>query len=416
MMMMRVISLLMILDDFKGNERPRTRRFESQVKPGLNKPLMIIALLNAFTEGISGGDTRAIEAVKGVKDVEKLIVTSCLGRRLCEDLGLSAEYLITSVEDEIDLWRLPLIYICRILRGLAILCRTIDAARLIIFSSSDFLPDVIPAFLLRKRNPTAKWLGSIYHLIPPPSRRTGTSIAANILSYVAQQLSLRILRNADKIQTESKALKVELVERYRFASEKIAVIPSGIDTNKIKMVSVPDIKSYDACFVARLHASKGVFDLPRVWKEVCNKRTDAKLAIGGRGSGELLNTLQGKVREQGLEKNVKILGSLTEHEKYSLLKSSQVYVLPSYEEGVPITFLEAMYCKLPIVTYYLPSYNELRELIVGVPVGDTQAMSQSLLELLESASLRAKYVVAGYEYARKLNWENVSEAIFRELR
>jgi glycosyltransferase involved in cell wall biosynthesis len=377
--------------------------------------LKLVAFLNSYTEGISGGDVRFIEIAKRFarKNVEIWVVTSKLGKEVCEEHGLKVKYVLTTFEDKIN--NVIYTYLRRIICAIFLKLEIENNA--ILWSTSDFLPDVLPAFLFKRRNSRIIWIASIYHLIPDPFKRPGHLKLSNVLSYVGQQVSLLMIRRrADLIQTETLFLKNKLIKEYKIPPERIIAIQSGINTKVIDEASPNNKKKiYDACFLARLHPSKGIFDLIKAWKYVCEHKKDAKLAIAGSGSIEIFNELKSIVKSLGLESNVSILGFLSEEDKYKLLSSSKLYVLPSYEEGIPITFYEAMYCGLPVVTYYLPTYGEIRSYIVSVPLGDVKKLAEEIIRLLGDEDSARKLAEKGREFAEERTWDKVAECIISQL-
>ncbi|RJS88770.1 glycosyltransferase [Candidatus Bathyarchaeota archaeon] len=66
----------------------------------------------------------------------------------------------------------------------------------------------------------------------------------------------------------------------------------------------------------------------------------------GRNLSFILDKLKKEIKERNIEKNIVFLGSILGPRKYVLLKSSKVFVFPSYSENWPISVMEAMYCGL----------------------------------------------------------------------
>jgi glycosyltransferase involved in cell wall biosynthesis len=239
---------------------------------------------------------------------------------------------------------------------------------------------------------------------------------SNLFSFIAQRESLLLMaKNADIIQTETNFVKDELVSQYGFSPDKIFVCQSGINPKIIDAFSWNGIKIYDACFLARLHKSKGIFDLIDTWQHVCESKKDARLAIAGNGSAEIVNELKTRIKILHLEKNVFYLGFLSEERKYWLYRASKLYVLPSYEEGIPITFYEAMYCCLPVVTYYLPTYSDIKNYVLSVPLGDVAALGDAILRILNDAELLRTFGEKGRGFAEERTWDKVAEALLSNV-
>lgn len=371
----------------------------------------LIAFLNAYTEGISGGDLRFIEIAKRISS-DKVVITSLLGRKLCEKRGLHAVYILTAREGRFR--KVLLTYLKRTIRALPLPIKLRESY--ILWSTSDFFPDILPALIYKLRNRKAKWLVSVYHIIPHPLKRPGGFNIFNILSFVGQRLSLFLIAKwADMVQTENNFVRNELMRRYKMPSNKIIVYSSGINTESIDGTAPDESKVYDACFLGRLHKSKGIFDLVEAWKYVCQFKKEAQLAIIGTGSIEVLNELRYKIRRLRLEGNIRFLGFLSEEEKYQVLKRSRLYVLPSYEEGIPITFYEAMYCGLPVVTYYLPTYEDIKDYIVAVPLGDVRKLAEAIIKVLSDENLAFELSNRGKGFAKEHTWDKVADCIISRI-
>ena len=76
----------------------------------------LIAFLNAFSKGISGGDVFFIELAKRMNEYDKVIVTSLLGKQACQSRQVNANYLLTTKEKEFR--NVIYTYLIRIIKSL----------------------------------------------------------------------------------------------------------------------------------------------------------------------------------------------------------------------------------------------------------------------------------------------------------
>lgn len=109
-----------------------------------------------------------------------------------------------------------------------------------------------------------------------------------------------------------------------------------------------DENKIDFLFLGEVGKRKGTFELIEAIKNIkkdLNK--DINFYIGGNGNIDKLNS---KIKEYGLEEFVHYVGWISGEKKIELLKKSHVYVLPSHNEGLPISILEAMSYKMPIIS------------------------------------------------------------------
>ena len=110
----------------------------------------------------------------------------------------------------------------------------------------------------------------------------------------------------DLIFVLNKGIVKQLV-KLGFPENKIYVTGAGINFENINSIKNGRESLYDACFLGRLHPSKGIFDLVELWKLVVSKRGKGRLAIIYAGSKDLELALMKKIKEEKLEANILML-------------------------------------------------------------------------------------------------------------
>jgi len=368
----------------------------------------IFFFMNSYSEGMSGGDLHFIEVARRLEGYEKVVITSLLGREACLNRELDAGFVITTREKRFA--NVYLIYSRRVLKALFKRLR-IDKGD-ILYSTSDSLPDVLPSAFLRWLNEDTQWVSCVFHLIPSYHERPGPKVR-NALAYFAQKASLALIKRwSDRVLVDNSSLREFLIKKG-FSQQKLFVTSMGIDKVMIDSVPQPLEKEYDACFLARLHVSKGVFDLVKIWRFVADRKGDARLAIIGDGQPKTIENLKCELQKNNLMDNVSILGFLSTEEALKTMKSSRVFVFPSHEEGWGIAICEAMACGLPVIAYDLPVYSEIfPNGLIQVQKGDHHAFGERILELLSDDDKYQRLSREAEQTAHAYQWSNVAE---REL-
>jgi glycosyltransferase involved in cell wall biosynthesis len=359
----------------------------------------LIAFMNAYSQGKSGGDMVFIEIAKRSKEYDKIIVTSLLGKKLCQESGLRGKYLITTRELEFRnvIWT----YLGRTIKALFLKLKPKDKD--ILLGTSDFLPDVLPLFWLKLRNKKNKWIQHIFHLIPS-SRK---------IPSLAQKVSLFLIRHlADLVVVDNSLLKKDLTE-LGFESQKIIVNYPGIDHAFLKSIKTKKEKIYDGVFMAQLRPSKGIFDLIKIWKLVCKKLPEAKLGIIGKGEKEIMEKIKADVENASLKKNIDLLGFLEDDKAFAKIKASKVFVFPSHEEGFGIAPFEAQALGLPVVAWNLPVFDEIfKGGMVKVEIGDIERFADKVIKLLIDRGTYRQLSKEAIINATQYDWHQVAR---REL-
>jgi colanic acid/amylovoran biosynthesis glycosyltransferase len=109
--------------------------------------------------------------------------------------------------------------------------------------------------------------------------------------------------------------------------------------------------------VARLSYEKGLSFLIEAVQLMKQRGSDIRLVLAGDGPDR--GALEALVRELGVEDRVKFLGFQTDTQVREVLTASDVFVLPSYVEGVPVSAMEAMAVGVPVVATNVGGTSEL---------------------------------------------------------
>jgi len=270
----------------------------------------------------------------------------------------------------------------------------------VIVASNHFLIDVIPALYLQSKLRSGK-LVAYYHGLPVKE----SSLWWRLARTLNDMLSVALLRKYfDTIFAINQTVKDFLISQ-KVDAKKIVITNNGIDPIVLREGYQKPI--FEACFVGRLVTSKGVADLVEIWKDVSAKIPGAKLAIVG--DGPEMGWIAKRIEKEGLEEHIALFGYL-EDERFDVMHSSKLFLLPSYAESWPIVIIEAMGCGLPVVAYDLPELRTVWEdEITYVPKGDRDSFKQSVLSLLENPRLRSKFAENGLKLSKRYLWRFIAE-------
>lgn len=150
-------------------------------------------------------------------------------------------------------------------------------------------------------------------------------------------------------------------------------------------------KQFTLLFLGLIGFNKGIYDLLDVIDTHQEEfRGDFILKVGGNGEVEKLQEL---IAKKGISDIVNYEGWVSGDKKADLLNGADVYVLPSYKEGLPISILEAMSYSLPVISTRVGGIPEI--IINGkngflINPGDKEALYESIIKLKNSEELRIK--------------------------
>lgn len=152
----------------------------------------------------------------------------------------------------------------------------------------------------------------------------------------------------------------------------IAVVPIGLHLSdfdvpfrpeeEIQTPLIPQLsyrRQFRALFISRLHPKKGLDILLTVWAALAAERRDWELIIAGPDEGGYAATVDRLILQLDLADSVRRVGKVSHESKVKLLKSADVFVLPSRSEGFTSAILEAMAAALPVVATRECNFPEL---------------------------------------------------------
>lgn len=146
------------------------------------------------------------------------------------------------------------------------------------------------------------------------------------------------------------------------ARQPIAVVPNGLDIAQFARPTGPD-RPIDTplipglarrtarrmLFLGRIHPKKGLALLLPAWAALAARHPDWELVIAGPDEGGHLARVRALADSLGLGDRVRFTGLVGGESKVRLLYSADLFVLPSFSEGLPMSVLEALACELPVV-------------------------------------------------------------------
>ena len=219
-----------------------------------------------------------------------------------------------------------------------------------------------------------------------------------------------LLKNADKFIVLGK--KWDSVIKEIEHDCKTVIVSNSV--NIPKEVAKYNNNKCNILFLGVLVKRKGVFDLLDAVSKIDYKLKDKYfLTIAGTGNEE--KSLKDMVKKLKLNDHVEFYGWANEKDKKELLKNSQLFILPSYNEGLPVAILEAMSYGIPIISTDVGDVKEVVNDDTGIlyQPGDIKKLIISIEKMLllnknewEKYSLNCKKLIE-----KKFNIKNNEKII-----
>ena len=198
-------------------------------------------------------------------------------------------------------------------------------------------------------------------------------------------------RLADGFIAVSSDVAETVMAAYRPPSGRLSVIPNGVDVerytqavdrNAVRASIGVAPEAPLAIVVAKLMTQKGHAVLLDALPGVLDRVAGLRVVLVG--EGELRGALEARVAGAGLQGSVTFAGNRGDIPQ--LLAASDLFVLPSLWEGLPMALLEAMASGLPVVATAVSGTREVIEdgrSGILVPSGDAPALGAAMIAVLE---------------------------------
>jgi len=247
-----------------------------------------------------------------------------------------------------------------------------------------------------------------------------TGYASAVVEATAQLI--RLLSNKLVIK---KASAVTTVSRQQYhylnkfiPTERLYHIPNGVDTclfkpdNKKRRELREEMKINEdnvlVLYFARMRAAKGVLIFLKTIRRILRKLANIRILMAGSGS------LANHVKEMTV-KHPKKMQALLQYIPDKMLpylyNASDIYVLPSYVEGMPLTLMEAMACGKPVIATNVGDVPNLVENGVNgivLPLVDADLLTNGILHLAKNATTRDSMGVANVKKISEYDWDKIA--------
>jgi glycosyltransferase involved in cell wall biosynthesis len=129
---------------------------------------------------------------------------------------------------------------------------------------------------------------------------------------------------------------------------------------------------------------KGALLLIEAMAQVLKLHPDATLTLAGDGPARA--GAEARAKALGIDASVRFAGFMTQGQVADLLAASDMLVLPSFAEGLPVVYMEALASRIPVVASRVAGVQELVEDGVAgftVPPGDVPTLVNRIVRLMD---------------------------------
>ena len=292
--------------------------------------------------------------------------------------------------------------------------RRVEAMKALVATLKDFRPDVI-----NTHSSTDSWLSTLAtRFVNPPIPLVRTRHISSPVK--GGRVSRWLYRQTAAIVTTSADIRQHMIDVVKAPPEKVFAIPTGVDLGRFRPgdrdaacvgLGLDPTRRYIG-LIAVLRWQKGHRDLIDAFAALeAEKYADTDLLLVGAGPQE--PALREKLAELKLGHRVRLLGHRSPIEPW--FHACDMFVMPSYAEGVPQALMQAMACGLPSIVTAIPSLLETvapdeDALLLQTP-GDVPALTALMARLLDQPNLRARLGSAAHHNAERFSQSHMLVAM-----
>jgi glycosyltransferase involved in cell wall biosynthesis len=202
-----------------------------------------------------------------------------------------------------------------------------------------------------------------------------------------------MLNRADRVVAQSRNTRNNAVKYYGI-KRQIDIISLGIKKpqyiKKNRSHFNLDENTFVLSTICRLVKRKNIPDALTALARIRNSVNFTFLIIG---DGPERKTIEDMIRRLDLSSNIRLLGNVSDEEKFQILDLSDAYLSTSLHEGFGLVFLEAMACGLPIICHNNGGQTDF--LVDGrtgflTDVGDIETFVQRIMKIFKNKALRTQ--------------------------
>ncbi len=246
----------------------------------------------------------------------------------------------------------------------------------------------------------------VVHVHATDFDRSGGSVNPTVY-----EIEKRGLEAADKVITVSNLTRNIVVEKYGVDPNKVVTVYNAVDP-KVTNTSLPIKKGTNdkiVTFLGRITMQKGPAYFIEAAYKVLQRMDNVRFVMAG--SGDMMEEMIRRAAELKIMDKFHFTGFLKGEEVFSMLKMSDLYVMPSVSEPFGISPLEAMQSNVPVLISHQSGVAEILTHAIKTNFWDVDAMADAIYGVLNYPSLSSMFIKHGKDEVETLKWEDSASRV-----
>jgi len=239
---------------------------------------------------------------------------------------------------------------------------------------------------------------------------------------ISLAMTKKVIFGADQMISVSNFLKIK-AEAIARPKNSIKVVYNGCDQKefvfdlrsrilKRRELNIP-VESRVLIFTGGLQKTKGIFELLGSFSSLFKQFSQAHLIIVGNGND--VKRVMKILSMEDMKNNVHLVGRQPYNKIPCFLSAGDIFVLPSYSEGLPVSVIEAMACSRPVIATRVGGIPEIvkdKETGMLVEPENVESLTKAILYLINNEQECAKMGSSGRKIVESgFSWEKSAERL-----
>ena len=218
--------------------------------------------------------------------------------------------------------------------------------------------------------------------------------------------------HADHIICVSNLTRKTVIDKYHQDPSKVTTVHNAVEPLSPEILAIERITEVPekvVTFLGRITMQKGPEYFVDAATQVLKNSNHIRFVMAG--SGDMMNKMIRLVADRGISDKFHFTGFLKGKQVYEILKSSDVYVMPSVSEPFGISPLEAMQCGVPSIISYQSGCAEILKNVIKTDYWDVDGMADAIYSICTYEGMEEFLSVEGKKEVDEIKWEYAGQKV-----
>ncbi|HNZ80501.1 MAG: glycosyltransferase [Bacteroidales bacterium] len=218
--------------------------------------------------------------------------------------------------------------------------------------------------------------------------------------------------HADHIICVSNLTRETVISKYHQDPRKVSAVHNAVEPVSKAIEEIQPERHTNqkiVTFLGRITMQKGPEYFVEAASRVLQKTSGVRFVMAG--SGDMMEAMIKLVAKRGIADKFHFPGFLKGNQVYRMLKSSDVYVMPSVSEPFGISPLEAMQVGVPSIISKQSGCAEILNYAIKTDYWDIDAMADAIYSIITNPAMHEFLKIQGKNEVDEIKWEYAGKKV-----